>query len=460
MRVTEQPPQSVRELLAREARRRAALVPPVPVFVGQHAPELPAPVVLEDEEPVPDLPELCWRPGFAEFRSAWGHTTESPDAFLWSAYFIAAACVLGRGPSLDLGVECFPNVYVANLGRSGRDRKSTGQSKADRILGNVDGGVTVLHGIGSPEGLIDALSGDLAHRPRVLVNLGELSTLLRKGAQEATRGLAPLLCTLFDCPPSVSLPNRKNPTEAREPFLCLIGSTTPDWLRADLTVDDVRGGLAGRVCYFVGAPKAPIPLPPRPDAVALGHAERILTAARDASATPRRYALDPDAVRRFSEWYVVERSRTYPTVILETLAQRLHVFAWKAALVFACLERTETITGEQMTAALAFADYQRAAQASVFQGYGESETGKTCDRIIAAIEKHGPLAGWEIRTKVRHVEQPTLTKAVEILARGRVIEEQGQGRKRVFVLLRQGAGKGFGKGSSHGKDREREERER
>jgi hypothetical protein len=253
-----------------------------------------------------------------------------------------------------------------------------------------------------------------------------------------------LLCTLYDSPPSVSLPNRKNPLEARAPFLCLIGSTTPEWLRADLTVDDVRGGLAGRFCYFTGQPKAPIPLPPRPDAAALGKSERILIEARNRSATPREYALDPEAVKLYEPWYIAERARVYPTAILDTLAQRLHVFAWKAALMFAVLEDTETINAEQMAAALAFADYQRATQATVFFGFGTSEAARCAERILAALHKHGPLAGWELAHKVRHVEPQTLARALGTLAQSRRIEERQMGRKRVFAALGGHGGHGLG----------------
>jgi hypothetical protein len=246
----------------------------------------------------------------------------------------------------------------------------------------------------------------------------------------------------------VSLPNRKKPLEVREPYLCVIGSTTTDWLRADLTIDDVRGGTAGRYYYFVGKPKAPIPLPPPPDALALTEAERILRAARDRSASPREYDLTPAAVEMFTAWYFAERAREYPTAILDTLAQRLHVFAWKAGLIFAVLEGTDTITGAQMAAALAFADYQRATQAAVFHGFGTSDAARCAERILAALRKHGPLAGWELAHKVRHVEPQTLARAIGTLAQSRRIEERQEGRKRVFVAL--GAARGTVKGTVSG----------
>ncbi len=387
----------------------------------------------KDDE-TPALPEVLWRSGFKEFRAAWGQTTESPDAFLWSAYFVAAAMVLGRQPQVDLGIDVWPNVYVANLGRSGGARKSTAQSKCDRALSKVDEGIVTLHGIGSPEGLIQSLSHDSGAPMRVLVNVNELSTLLRKGAQDATRGLVPLLCTLYDGPPSVSLPNRKEPLEASEPFLCLIGSTTAEWFRKDLTVDDVRGGLGNRMNYFLGQPKAPIPLPPAPDARALSDAERILRAARDRSTTPMRVRIDPDAVPLYERWYIAERGREYETPILETIAQRLHVFALKAALIFAMLEDSPTITADQMTAGLAFADYQRATQAAVFASFGVSEAGRCAERVLKVLHER-PMAGWELSQRTRNFEPQTLARTLATLLQVRAIEERQDKRKRVFVAL-------------------------
>jgi hypothetical protein len=147
---------------------------------------------------------------------------------------------------------------------------------------------------------------------------------------------------------------------------------------------------------------------------------------------------------------MAERAHRYKTPILETLAQRLHVFAWKAALMFAVLEGTDTITEEQMAAALAFADYQRATQAAVFHGFGVSEAGRCAERILAALAKHGPLAGWELAQRVRHVEPQTLARAIQTLAQSRRIEERQDGRKRVYAVLGRQDGKVPGKVSGKG----------
>jgi len=222
---------------------------------------------------------------------------------------------------------------------------------------------------------------------------------------------------------------------ASEPFLSIIGSTTAEWLRNSLTLDDVRGGLAGRFLYFVGQEKAPIPFPPPAEPGPLAAAERVLRAARDRHCTLREYPLAPAAAELWAAWYVAERRRKYPTPMLDCLAQRLHLHAWKLALVYAALEGTPEVTAEQLAAACTFADYQREAQAVVFRGLGDSETKQTEDRVLAALEKHGPLASWELAQRVRHINGEILARAIQTLARLERIEQRKQGRKRAWHLL-------------------------
>ena len=272
---------------------------------------------------------------------------------------------------------------------------------------------------------------------RVPIDLNETATLLRKGAQEATRGLLPFITGVYDCPPSARLPNRKEDLRAENPFLCIYGSTTAEWLRNSLTMDDIRGGLAGRFMYIVGKEKAPIPFPPLPSDGALEQAERVLVDARNRLGSTRRYGLSPEAMRFWESWYVEERSRDYGKPILDCLAQRLHVFAWKIALVYAALEDTAQITRDQLRAACAFADYQRQAQAHVLGDMGDSQLSRVCERIRAALTRHGPLASWELSQRVRHVEPDILVRARETLRNLGEIELRGVGRAKKWHLIKE-----------------------
>ncbi len=362
---------------------------------------------------VPELPEKCWRKGFDEFRRAWGRTTEASAAYLWAGYLVVAGLVLQRHAQLDIGHPVYANFFVGLIGATGRHRKSTAQRLAVRLLDNVDQGVEVSSGIASAEGLLRLLASE--RNQRVLVNLGELSVLFRKGGMEGTRTLLPFVTDLYDCPPSARLPKSREDHKAIEPFLSIFGASTQAWLHSSLTTDDVRGGLGGRFSLITGEPGAPIPLPPGPDPEPLAEAETVLVEARNRHASLRKYPLSNGAATYWREWYG-KWYRRKETEILDCLSQRQPLHAWKVAMVYAALEGSDEIAKDQLEAACAFAEYQREVQKHVLGNLGDSERLKVEQRVKAAYRKHGPLADWELSQKVRHVDARTLAQTLSSLA--------------------------------------------
>lgn len=403
-----------------------------------------------DADAIPELPVVCWRGGFASFRAAFGRCTEAANAYLFGAYLVLASLALGRQARLRVGFNVFPNVFVVLVGESGRSRKSTAQGFGRSMLREVDEGVIHSLGVGSPEGLVKLFADD-AHRPRrVLLDLGELATLLRKGAAEATRGLLPLIVDLYDCPPAVRLPNAKADVEGREPFLCILAGSTVEWIAASLSVEDARAGFAGRFMIFTGSPKPAIPWPPPPDITTRDEALGTLRAARDRHAVERVYPLAEAARDLWADWYNAERARAYPSETLEVVAQRLPLFAWKLALVYAALEESPEVTREQLEAAIAFADYQRDAQRLVLGGLGDSLALRVEDRIRAALLRHGPLPPWRLSQIIRRVPAETLARALRNLGLLGVIEQRRQGRCTAWALASGQEGQGLAKGKAKG----------
>lgn len=358
-----------------------------------------------DSNTLPVLPPSCWRSGFTAFRDAYSPTTEASDSFLWASYLVAAGMVLGRNARLKTAFRIYPNLYAVNVGESGSTRKSTAQAYARDVLEIADPKIRVVQGVGSAEGFLTLL-GVGASPQRVLIHLNELSTLLRKGGQDATRTLLPFITEIFDCPPKSDLIVRNNPITALQPFLGIHASTTRDWLLNSLSVDDVRGGLAGRFIYIIGHEKPPIPWPSTPDEDARDSAIRTLIAAKERhEVSPHVYDCDAHGHDYFSDWYIAERSRTYDNELRSCLSQRFHVHAWKVAIIFAALEGTPLITGDQMRAACAFADYQREAQAYVFENLEDEEkpmkAGALERRILKYLKSNvGTLSFTDLRRKL------------------------------------------------------------
>jgi hypothetical protein len=408
----------------------------------------------DDDQPM--LPESCWRSGFVEFREAYTKTTEASDSFFWVSFAVAASLMLGRSAVRAGGARIFANIFAALVASSGGGRKTIAQESCDRVTRRCDESVVICSGVGSPEALIDALSpvsvgtkadGSLdpatfgrGSRIRALLRLGELSSLLLKGKQDGSRGLLPKLTEAYDCPDVLENRVKRGWARAEEPFLCVYGSTTPEWLRRDLTLDDIRGGLAGRFIYVTGTPKPAIPDPPSPDWKALTEAERILMAARDRHSVDREYRLSPDARERWAAWYVPERARDYGNPILEVLAQRLHTNATKVAMIFAALEGTDEITDEQIGAAIDFATYQRTVQAATFGDFGESDRARLERRVLETIKRRGPLPTWGLRQLIRNVAAEDLRRAVDSLNKiGEIVQRRTKTGRGSAWHLRGGA---------------------
>jgi len=320
----------------------------------------PATEAASDAEEVPELPEQCWRTGFQEFREAVSHTTEASDAYLFAAYAVAASVGLDH-LHVFMGQTVRPNLYACCVGRTGIARKTTGHRWVDELL-HADQG-RVSRAAGSAEGLLKALQSD----PRRVLSIGEMATLLTKGAQDGSAGLLPMLTNLYDCPASVENLTVKSPTRVESPYVCIITSTTRAWLHDTMTATSIRAGFAGRFCYLTGRQKAPKPWTDPPDWNTLANAVHILRPGEPRTDT--RIDMPLEARELWDPWYIAERERTEDNPILDALRQRLHTNAIKLALIYAGLEGTDQITPGQVAAALAFAEYQRQAVAYVYKGF-------------------------------------------------------------------------------------------
>lgn len=392
----------------------------------------------DDECPVA-FPASCWRGPVEAYRSAWSETTEAPDEYLWPAYMLAAGLMVGRSAykGHELGHRTYPNLYAVLVGPSGKSRKTTAYSTCRRIVHRCDESVVFCDGVSSGAALVEFLAPSEAEtgpdgrltmirraaRTRGLLSAGEVSSLLLKGRQDGSRDVIPRLVEAYDCPETLENRTRSKPVRAEEPFLSFFGGTTPEWFRRDLAIDDVRGGLAGRICYFLGKRKPAIPDQPPPNAVALRVAERALLTIRDAHATDRAYEFTPAARSLWEDWYRAEYGRAYENPILGAVAARLHTNATKIALLFAVLDGAASIDAEHVAAATDFANYQRDVQRAIFTAFGESDRAALERRVVETIRRRGPLPTWGLRQWIRNVPADDLKKSIAGLSGvGEIVE--------------------------------------
>jgi hypothetical protein len=289
---------------------------------------------------LPTFPGSVWRGLLATWKAATDGTTDAPDAIRYAAVLPAIAVRLGRRVSLHYGIRLYASVYIVGFGPSGCTRKRSLARAAHCV---IPGSVRVVRGVGSGEALIEALaSGEAANSVPALLEAEEVAVLLTRAKRDGA-SLPAILTEAYDCPDTLEVRLRKGNLLARDPFVSVLGFTTPEWFWRAMPEVHIVGGLGNRFLYLTGTPGAPIACPPKPD-------ERQVTVFLDelAACDARLAALDPGElalslanlssdVRQlwkdfYTTWTILERE--LPN-LLAAAVKRLPAYAWKLTLVYA-----------------------------------------------------------------------------------------------------------------------------
>jgi len=295
----------------------------------------------EEEAITPDLPETVWRGLFDDYRRLVGPTTEAPDTYHFWTFAAVLGATIGRRAYVEHAVHLYPNFFIVLVGATGLARKDTAVSRGIRLLLDLhrqDAEVEAprfeyLPGIGSAEGLLEALGGK---RKVVVLRDSEFLNLLAKARSEGAGNLLPQLTALYDSPELHTLRTRTKPVRCEEPFLTIISASTPTWLRKALTEHDILGGFGNRWVYVPGTPKAPMAYPPPMDreqyAELLVHVNDVRLFAD--SLGEGQVIPTEGAKAVFSQWYAAYYQRAAQEGILPALSVRFQSVAWKLALLY------------------------------------------------------------------------------------------------------------------------------
>ncbi len=328
-----------------------------------------------------ELPAIAWRGLFKEYLEMVAPTTEAADAFHYAAFLQVFGCTMGRRLDVHHAGRQYPNFYTCLVGRSGASRKDTalkpGKDLLERLhaYSDEEGNppFRITWGIRSYEGLLGELSGERKVR---LIHLSELLSLFAKAGQQSLGNIIPELTALYDCPSPVNPPVLTNKlTPAIEPFLSIMACTTQDWLQKALTERDIYGGFANRWCYFIGHPKAPMADPQKVDQNKRDKLVQELSLIRDwADSVPNGEITKSDEARAlFKQYYDTGcYPRCQQTGLIPTLIERVQLFVWKIALLYAADTMSEAISRDHLEAAIAVGNYLEASVAEVFANFGTS----------------------------------------------------------------------------------------
>jgi len=339
-------------------------------------PAAPLPV----EPPFPDFPEIAWRGPFAEYRDAMDGTTEASDVVHFMTCWTDAAVAMGRNTFMYTGSVLYPNVYLAAFGDS-NDKKTTAQ----RRVYDVNPGIKIFRNVGSTEGLADAL---MSVTNGVYLFLWEEFASFLRMAKWSGSTLKEFLTETFDCPDVWERTYRKNPIHLVSPTPSVLVATTPEWFWLHAQTEDFFGGFGNRFMFFHGAPKEPIPDPPRPPGKFLN---AFRTRLQEISSKPgREVQWNKEAKERWADFYT-DSNKHAPKGLLGSATRRIHIYVRKLVMTYARLEDTvPKINLGQLEAAIAVVKYSTACTAKLLEmqsppGHSNRDLEQRC---LAWLEKN------------------------------------------------------------------------
>jgi hypothetical protein len=345
--------------------------------------------------PTPELPEDVWQGLFWDYRDMVAGTTEAPDNYHYVCFAQTLGATLGRRIHIYHARRLFPNFYICLVGRTAITRKDTARYRAQQLLNDLhseenpeDPQFQILPGIGSAEGLLDALGGE---RKVVILSESELLSLLAKARQEALSNLIPKLTSLFDCPDLETLKTRQRTVVCKEPFLSISSGTTLAWLQKALTEKDIYGGFANRFIFVYGIPKPPLPFPPKVDAAAYTtllakiNDIRLWAEGLQQSEAGGELVVPDTTTAMFADYYREYHKRCAAETLPATLIPRVQTFVWKFALLYAAMAASERILPEHLEPAILAGNYFEQSVLQVFRTFGASRGKEVEDKLLSFL---------------------------------------------------------------------------
>lgn len=375
-----------------------------------------------------------------------GDDTEMPGLFMLWCGLSTLSCVLGRKVWVDMGQYIiYPNLYVILVAGSGKCRKSTSISIAERLLRRVEPPLNIIAQKITPEALIEALRIVHTDDEHALLRetcdgfvlTDELSTFLDKRSYEL--GLGSLLITLFDCKETFEYRTRSRGAEVlTNVCLGMLSASTLDWIRQAIPLAAVGEGLTSRICFvYIDKPPPPVAMTIMTDMKRLIF-EELSDRLQEVARLQGRITMTPSAEELYVEIYddFYSGSTFYNDALMSGYASRRHVHLLKLATLFSVAE-TDTlfIDKNHITYANNLLKDTEEFMPKVIRFVASSDQGLLSQLILNRISQGGKIAREDLLRSFSHrVGTRDLNEHIETLIHTGQIESQVAGGRIYYRL--------------------------
>jgi hypothetical protein len=227
----------------------------------------------------------------------------------------------------------------------------------------------------------------------------------------------------------------KGETNITDPCVCLFGGTPPRWISKSIPPDAVGGGLTRRMNFVFGVENKKGKSPWSQNHV--GSTDKIVNDLRHIGALSGEFKFSSAAEIVFANVYsesVPEEFDDEATALYKS-SQWVHVL--KLAMVLSTARRdTLELTESDMLDAYAQVKRLMKDLGTVFRSVGESDLTSAADKVVRYIESHGMASYNEIlHANWQHVSAETLTKVLQTLTMGGVLQEISKGNKVFYTII-------------------------
>lgn len=349
-----------------------------------------------------------WLAGYAKYT----RHSESPDLFhFWTGVFTIAGA-LRRQVWIDQRYfQWTPNFYIILVGPPGVAAKSTSLRLGTSLLHQIPGihfgpksmtwqGLT--DGLSAAAELVPFPDGDYRDMSCITCSVNELGTFLRPQDQEMTDVLTDLWDGQLE-----KWERRTKGVEGRvqiiNPWINVMGCTTPSWLQENFKETMIGGGLTSRCVFVFGDTKRRFVAYPSEEFEMLDFKQEEEALVHDLniiSELKGEYHLTPKAVLWGTDWYARHWAEKPEHMVSDRYGgyiARKQTHIHKLAIVLAAASRNElVITDTDLDLSEKMMTGLEVSMNKVFQSIGMGETSRYVNEILAYVRAYGEIADQEL----------------------------------------------------------------
>lgn len=335
--------------------------------------------------------------------------SESPDAFhFWTGVATIAGALRRRVWIEQLHFQWTPNFYIVLVGPPGVAAKSTSIRAGLSLLERVPG---VYFGPSSTtwQALTEALQNAQEgvevkglEKPEIMscltIGVSELGTFLRPDDKE----FIDTLVAMWDGQKEVWRRQTKTQGETviHNPWLNVIGCTTPAWLKDNFPDVLIGGGLTSRMVFvFADQKRQFVAYPARlvPPAEYRQEEDYLVHDLMEIAKLAGEYKLTDEAMEWGDRWYrlhwTASRTNHLASERFAGYYARKQTHLHKLAMVLAAAKRDElVIEVEDLEEALAIITDLETDMQHVFSSIGVSHAAKVSGEVLNLIKNHGKIS--------------------------------------------------------------------